>query len=576
MKKRIICIMMATVMAFSVTGCGKKNKKNTEDENTTAAVETETKEEETVEVSDAEVEEETSSDDTGSEFLDVYTTVYDFWGSDPENDVYEYFDYKYTEIKLSDADAQKYPELNKALDEMNKTNKGYADQGRKTFTSYYEDYGIDEYFSKYETTDILKVLRADKTVLSYLDSWYDYEGGAHGMYTLSGGAIDVATGKVLRLSDVVTDENAFKKEICNKLLEKYDDIVFQENIEEYCREIDLNNEYVPGWSIDYTGVTLYFQPYELASFADGILSVRFSFAEDGKLIDEKYFDVPDEYIIPIPEWDAVYADVDNDGDDEEINLRQREEYYGDDYEYSETKWVIIVDGEEFEGCPYSYSNNSFLVYSGGKYYAYMFDISENDYAVLNIIDLAAGKKVGDEYGFGNYGLTGGYDWDDDYSADTTIALTNPKNIVLGSRMNILSTYGATRTYHVDSNGGITSDEAFIVDFGALIKPVEDMECDIIDKDGNVVNKGATLPKGTMLRIVRTDGESYVDLQSDDFVIEENEEEFYEDYPYTFTSDPLNFDSGTFYRLYIEEGEYGEILINGEETYWMFEGTVYAG
>ncbi len=108
----------------------------------------------------------------------------------------------------------------------------------------------------------------------------------------------------------------------------------------------------------------------------------------------------------------------------------------------------------------------------------------------------------------------------------------------------------------------------------MISPVHDIPCKIVDKDGNVLEDNATLPKDTMLRIIRTNGENVADVQAGDYSIV-YDEYYNEDYPYWRTEDPIDLDRGTFYRIEYEDTEY-EGKIDGESSFDVVTGMMFAG
>lgn len=580
MKKKTIGLLMATILLSSLVGCGNLGESTepqsvVEEETVDETKQDKAEAEDTSDTADSS-ESEAATSDKNSPFLNVETTSVDLNASDEESGRYYIVEVDYTKVALSEEDAKQYPELAQTLDDYNSTVDSAKDSELADLKERYMEFEMDsddEDYVTYNSSDLSHVLRADKHVLSLLKNNYSYQGGAHGYYMVYGEAYDVESGKILSVSDVVKDEATFIGRIKDRLIENYPDTGFMVDLDEYFDSV-TKGEYELYWSIDYSGITVYFEPYDIASYADGILKVRFSFEEDGDLINEKYMSVPDDYITPVTTWTEAYADLDADGSEDPILLIGT----APEEDWDANKWEWSIGDTSISDTIESYGNESYLVKKDGKYYAYMFNSVENDYKVLSVIDLATGKELGGEFGMSNMGL---YDKDFGYDEEgaswrTSSAFVNPNSFELDSRMDVLGTYSGIKEYHVASNGKPESDDDFYrVDrMGYLIKPLRDLPCQIIDRDGNVLEENATLPKDTMLRIVRTDGETIADLQAGDYAIEDNDYGD-DDYITWYTSDPIDLDKGTFYRIQYEIKDYEKIL-DGDSIFDVFKGMMFAG
>lgn len=584
MKKKTICLILAGLLLFSLNGCGQKEEVKelpesvtVQDEVTENASVDETSEE-TPEAVTADAEEaldqEKSDEDTL--FLNVNLKNVSISKNDDTSNRYGIVDVKYTSANLDDEDAAKYPELAKTLNDISANEDAEMSEEAENLLNSYMEWETDkdsDYYLTYSNSVLRKVLRADKNVLSLLTNSYSYQGGPHGYYAIYGEAYDVESGKALSLADVVKDQSGFKKILKERLLEKYSEMVFLVDIDQYFDDLPFGGEGELCWSIDYSGVTIYFEPYEVAPYAAGLLTVRFSFEKDSAYFDEKYTEVPDEYVTPVTTWTFSYADVDGDGNEEEIDLRGTVP----DESWGAYQWIWMIGDKKIEDACESFDNDSYLVKKNGKFYAYMFNTVENDYQTLSIVDIASGKELGGEYGLGNYGLHGvdwGYDEDSYWSNDR--AFVNPDSVDMDSRMNVLGTYSGVKNYFVGADGLPESkDDYFRVErMGYMISPIRDIPCAIVDKDGNVLEESAVIPKDTMLRIIRTDGETMADLQAGDYAIAENDYGS-EEYPYWLTEEPLDLERGTFYRVKFETVDY-EMKLDGESIFDLFKGMMYAG
>ena len=591
MKIKTICLFMSLLVVASFSGCQGQNNFG---ENRAATVENENGEqpksnEETTEQSEEQNEnkentendkEENEADNTETgdapEFLAVDVTDTVLYKSDSEKSIYNYIEVQYSKISLDEECAKKYPDLQKTLNEINlKKEKDKSDKLNELNDKYleYESFENVDDIVRYKDSHASKVLRADENVLSIISNDYSFEGGAHGYYEVFGEAFDVETGAELSLLDVITDKEKFTLELKDRLLEKYQDSGFLVDLDEYFSNLSFEGENELSWSIDYSGLTIYFEPYEIASYAEGLLTVRFSFAENSELINDKYENVPKDYITPVTTWTESYADINADGEEEPILLVATAPDVDNGYD----NWEWRVGDKQITGVTEAYDNESYLVKKDDKYYAYMFNSVENDYHMLVIFDIATGKSFGDDFGFGNYHIHGkDNDYDEEFFRSTVEAFINPDSVNLDSRLDVLGTYTGTKNYYISEEGTPVSEEDFyfVPNMQFMISPVHDVNCKIVDKEGNIIEENAVLPKDSMLRIVRTDGEKTADLQAGDYNIVD-EDAGTEEYPYWRTEDPVDLDKGTIYRIEYEIEDY-ETLLEGESVFDVFKGIMFAG
>ncbi len=113
-----------------------------------------------------------------------------------------------------------------------------------------------------------------KNLLTYLVFSESYTGGAHGMYYSIPYVIDTKTGRIVTENDLfkpgyvgpVTD--LIKKSLWRKRQGGTFDVLFEDGV--------LPNGKC---GVSDEGVTWYFQPYEIASYAEGIIDVTVSWAD---------------------------------------------------------------------------------------------------------------------------------------------------------------------------------------------------------------------------------------------------------------------------------------------------------
>jgi len=121
------------------------------------------------------------------------------------------------------------------------------------------------------TTESLSVsspIFIDSNIYVVSDYWYNYMGGAHGMYHTSYDNYEVSTGKKIEIAQILNtkDEN-FIDFYGNKIRSDYGD--------ELLTPIKLANNFY----ILPTGITFSYAPYELVGFAGGEPEIFFSYKE---------------------------------------------------------------------------------------------------------------------------------------------------------------------------------------------------------------------------------------------------------------------------------------------------------
>jgi len=574
MLKRIVCGMLALTLAVGLTACGEKesSRKDRIQETTQVKVEESVAEsEETPEVITTEEPQEEVTETEELEMLCIYKSKTSLSYSDYERNNFNCINVDWESFALSEEDMLKYPALADTLEEKFGTLGVSVYEAMNSLKDSYVEMleWQDEVYGLEDSTSY-SILRADSNVLSFLNSGYSYYGGAHGYYYTSGVAFDVATGKQLNVGDVVTDEEQFKAVVAEYLDQEYGDIFFEDiytTIQEYTMDQF-------SWSISYSGITLFFNPYELASYADGMQIFEMPYAQYGYLFDEKYNVMPDQYIIPMQSENVYTLDVNKDGIAENFSYGRR--YTGDeefDY-YDNMISTITWNGTTRDCFTADYSAKAYFVQKKTNGYLYIFHEVENDDTVLEIIDLSTGENVGEEYEFYNLYLPGQYDYNEDteadvvYTKETKLEFLNPQNVLFGSRLDLLSTYGASRWYEIGEDGRPAAKDAYYdASVYFLICAKEDIPCQIVNQDGVVQNANAILPAGTYVKILRAlDGT--VDVIPA-LAYEPGEDNWYfEEYSDTA------YDEKTIYRITLDADS--NYTIGGEDVYSLFEGLLYAG
>ena len=463
---------------------------------------------------------------------------------------------KYGVIALTGEDEKRYPELAQVLKKLSEENKNTILTDYENLKSQAEDdlkaakEGGYEVYTPYSTECSFYVNRADNRVLSLGKSGYDYWGGAHGTGYSTGCNYNARTGEELRIQDVVTDVDTFAGLIEAKVYESglTRDALFldeEETLKDYI--LKAAADHTLNWEITNEGVTVWFNPYEISYYAAGMPSGSVSFAGHPEVFSDYYAETARTYVYAIEGLDVSDIDFDGDGKADELSVWASMDEYGT---YEALK--VSMKGVETSKDIWAYSYDPYILHTtDGKNYLYVICGSDNDYRMLEVFDLngSSAVYVGE---VNNCGLRAQLLDASSYLYGEEL-LTDPENFYLESRMEVLSTYSASRKYHVGADGMPVADEDFYqvdastYEWREALTAKKDVPCVQVAEDGSVTADNAVIPAGTKLTLYRTDGSSLVDLKAGD----------------------------TLYRIEVDHSEW-PYTINGVEEEEYFDGVMYAG
>ena len=533
--KRILTIVMCALIIMSVAACKKTEKAYSEPETATnqknfssePEVGTEQKEEiiRTIQLI-------TGSGETEKFAGDTYATI--IRESHPV--VYVYY-----------GDENNFSELSEALEAYNKSEKDYL----LKFMDENRDYAMESYlergenFYEFESTVTPYVRRADTVVTSILYYGYEYLGGVHGNYYYYGKNYDTKMGKELLLSDVVNDKEKLVSAVLEQLDIHWSDAALDESAD---IEKLLNDETAISWTLDYNGITVYFMPYSIASYASGAQMVTVSNGEYPDVLKEEYKKTPVSYGVELANNAPFYYDVTGDGKVDEVIFSA----YESDYEGTpgEVSFYINGDSSYSEEDWFYGAEATFVHTKNGKNYIYVESLRENDYRETACYDLSYGISRVDSV---NGGLRRIYHEGED-NVITQDVLTNPESFYLCSTTQRLSTATGYKEYHIGENGVPESDDRmFVFDEENMLAftMLTDLKASVCDmKSGELTGKEKTLKAGESVLYVGTDNEKYGYLKASD---------------------------GTTVRVEVvfEKDKFG-YTIDGVNTEEIFDGLFYAG
>lgn len=438
------------------------------------------------------------------------------------NSLYDYIEEPYTtigsgyyeEILLFGEDAQERAALAEGLEKhaaehgesLEAEFSQYCD-GIREMREYAENDDADSITDSVTASLEYDVLpqRDDAKVFSYVGHYYSYSGGVHGYYSYSGVSFDPQTGELLQLTDVFSDPDLLQTVLEEQLLAKYPDGSFAENggsLDGY----GTGEEDVPyNWVLGPQGAVFFFNPYEIASYAEGLHFTEIRYAEHPELFLKDYT-AEGSYAFAIPTWVEIEYDLDGDGLPEKLLYGTELDEYG---QVMSAKVTINDQTCSLDG-DYSYGSFPVIMHTAqGKNYLYLYENYVDDMRGIRIVDLNG------ETPFLAGSFSGGPGAPEDAHTEgmARMFLSDPDAFTLLTRFDLLGTYSGWRTYAVGEDGMPVSSEAYYSvpeSMPLTVKkdlPAQSLDPGTLEPDGSYV----TILPGEQLTIFRTDGVSAVDL-----------------------------------------------------------------
>lgn len=545
-KRRAVLTALAAVLLLSA--CGKGDNSPESGAETTAPAATEQAKEETLEsdsLLESESEETSEQEEDGGhpEETDSGETIriFDDGYSDTDWDEIAQQTIFYIACSRLQVLNDGYDNLNKALgeywdgawEELKGSHDANYDDAVENASQYP---GGEEPAPYYEMTRTGHAVRGDSKIFSFLDMDYSYLGGAHPFTATHGVSFDAASGKRLSIQDVAADYDGFCRYVkaCLEEMnrEAGDTLLFEwyeEDLQKY-----FSGEYSLEWVMDQEGITVYFDPYALAPYAEGTLEVPVRFAEHPEFFKQDYIPAG-KGIIKRGDWDQpVKADVNGDGRPEEIFVS----YEQGGVEFSGTMRVSAGENSAAVEEYGSLSGWWVLQDEDGGVWCYVQMQGDNDWPTVEVFDLRGGQPSYTD-------------------ALQAVIMQEPASdsgrFCMASRMDFLGSYYGYRDYHIGENGlpEAFSESYRIYRYGGTENylttavPLSAAACeDENDMDGEKI----TIPAGTKLYPRSTDGKSWMLAERED---------------------------GSLCRIFAE-GEPYALTIDGVSEYDCFENLFYAG
>lgn len=521
-KKRIAAAGLAVIMALTAAGCHQTSK-----EDTAQTTVKENKEEK--DTSKEQIEKE----ETEKKVLHPYihTDSVSGYVNSADGSVQINYSLKTGGLVLSDEEAAAYPELNQALTLEYDTLKKNTQEDLNNLKESAEE--MVEYMQGDDNMQLIAeytpyVLRADENVVSYEQFYDDYYGGAHGYHSYAGFTFDTKTGKKLDLYDMITGEESVKAGIIQELKNKYasEDGLVENNTPE--EDADAFFEYVDSkdqsgavaWSLGADRLNIYYNPYNIGSWALGIVSVSLPFEKYPDAVKEEYKMETSDYAVKIGIYADYSADIYNDGSFSDVSVYPDGT---DDYANSALRIQIQDENEQVTSCVfddmYYFTMEAYYVKTGNRHFLHVFTHSENDWTADNVYEITNGQIRDLGYVEGTPALIRyEYNYNEDSlftNSEDVAAYNDPGALYLEKTMNAFSTYSGSRHYHVGSSGLLESSDPYVAGPAEIVVTVKKaLTVKKTDASGRENGKTEVIPVGTKLYFYMTDNESYVIFRYD--------------------------------------------------------------
>lgn len=375
-----------------------------------------------------------------------------------------------------------------------------------------DEYGIHDL----KASEQIVVQRADTRLVSFNNSFSHYTGGVHGYYGVTGFNFNTETGKELVIGDIVTDTEAFASIAASQLVaEKEEEIMFDlfgYDLENYINTLIAEDRL--NFTVSNYGVTVSFNPYEIGSFAAGIISTTVFFSTNPELFFEKYLETSDSYMLNFPDSLSMENDYDFDGKIETISI------YGDNIdEFGDYYGIIVNVNYSDDVCKIDengYYLDAFLMQTDHGTFLYIESMSGGDVNTTYICKLQDDKAT---Y-LGAYSMSHEYilieDTPDGIENFATV-LFDPKNMIMSGRCDMIGTNFVKAHFEVGPDGfPALSDEYYSFSTPYLLTSKVDLELPGISTETFMPGETITVPAGSIYRMLYTDCESFVIFELEDY------------------------------------------------------------
>ncbi|MCR4924435.1 MAG: DUF3298 and DUF4163 domain-containing protein [Lachnospiraceae bacterium] len=297
--KKLITLSAMLALSMAFTACGKKESE--EGLNKSPEAVEEVKEEKGEEVKEEKTEEVKEEENTAGEKEEakegsLVDIIRHKVSCTPVEDVtLKGF---YDTIEAEASYGEKYPELAAKLGEINEELKKEALDGIAACGGSYQDFetavedpaereSLLEAYKDMTYESEISLKRADDIMFSFTVSSYSFTGGAHPFQASVSYNLDPKSGKEISLEDVVGDYENIHELIKGEVLKEYADYELDEDTLDDSLAMIIKDKTF-NFIVNDEGLYIIFNPYDIAPYAAGDLSITLSYEDYPDLLKEEY------------------------------------------------------------------------------------------------------------------------------------------------------------------------------------------------------------------------------------------------------------------------------------------------
>lgn len=363
------------------------------------------------------------------------------------------------------------------------------------------------------------VRRSSGGVLSFVDVRDNAIAHEFADHIFTGYNYDIETGKTIMLEDFVSDTDLLYEKVVEKVLEQKQE--WEQGFFGYTLEVDMDQlidsvrnavSYGGGtWTLDNQGVTFYFRTGYIGYT---YLQVQVLFAEDtnGNIFNGKY-DEPDSWTVYLVDYvDYKFTD-EKDGKINTITTYGYENF--DEYGYHE---YLIYNGTNFSEDYEADNVRHVLAHKDGDTWLYMF-YYQYWWGMLDIFELTDDgifKSQTKELSMAGYpdGVNNAYDRLGYYAHPL---FTDMDNIIFEERTDVLSTCFSNVHFDTERDGSLymLDDYYYFTEETQyeLTTVIDLPDIPTVDDSGKETGEYINIPSGSIIKMIRTDGENFVDFET---------------------------------------------------------------
>lgn len=371
-------------------------------------------------------------------------------------------------------------------------------QGEESSRLAEEDAALTETdYYQYSIFHEIKTARADGRVISLVDSYSEYMGGAHGNYGDSGVNFDAGSGQRLNLGDILKDEEGFRTEatdyITQKLEQEYGEGLFpdyKDTVEQlWDREEDSF------WYFTGAGITIILNPYEVGPYAMGKAEVTLPYHRFSRYMKETYTDISMPGVARMNAGEqTAFTDASGAERTVAIGLEETEEY-------EPGTFFAELDGARADMEPETFSrlaNIYLLKMENGR----NFVVLDADYMSDDFVTISY------EIGNGTFTERGRLN-----GVTINGGTVNTKEFQLQKRLDVLGSYYGRMRYTLNENGGFVQQDTYfeILEDNSpyrTLVTVKELPVRLGEED-------TVLPVGSRIHITATDDEETAFFRNED-------------------------------------------------------------